>query len=232
MSENAKQRSGPDLAAGVAVTDIADGAMLQGHVGEEAVLVVDSGHFPSSARKMIAHLKSVTSKPVKFLVNTHWHQDHVMGNIAFRREWPDVEILAHPFTAKELAKPENGAEYAKNLQQQLPGAIEQVRGILLSGKMPNGNALTETQRENLTEMTTAFAVSVRARNLFRFAVLGFSSSLLELFRHACGGERSSRRGARHASRRRARTPETRNDTLGGGCDLVLGAWTPRATAST
>jgi hypothetical protein len=38
MSENAKQRSGPDLAAGVAVTDIADGVMLQGQVGEEMVL--------------------------------------------------------------------------------------------------------------------------------------------------------------------------------------------------
>ncbi|HEY1361815.1 MAG TPA: FAD-dependent oxidoreductase [Xanthobacteraceae bacterium] len=43
MSENAKQRSGPDLVAGVAVTDIADGAMLQGHVGEEAVLLARRG---------------------------------------------------------------------------------------------------------------------------------------------------------------------------------------------
>ena len=43
MSENAKQRSGPDLAAGVAITDIADGVMLQGHVGEEAVLLARRG---------------------------------------------------------------------------------------------------------------------------------------------------------------------------------------------
>src|SRR4030095_17146669 len=43
MSENAKQMSGPDLAAGVAITDIADGAMLQGHVGEEAVLLARRG---------------------------------------------------------------------------------------------------------------------------------------------------------------------------------------------
>jgi glyoxylase-like metal-dependent hydrolase (beta-lactamase superfamily II) len=130
-------------------------------IGEEAVLVVDSGHFPSSARKMIAHLKGVTSKPVKFLVNTHWHQDHVMGNIAFLREWPKVEILAHPFTVKELEKPENGKAYAENLQQQLPGAMEQLRGILASGKLPNGNALSETQRENFQEMVAAFTVSIR-----------------------------------------------------------------------
>jgi NADPH-dependent 2,4-dienoyl-CoA reductase/sulfur reductase-like enzyme/nitrite reductase/ring-hydroxylating ferredoxin subunit len=43
MSENAKQRSGPDLAAGVAITEIADGAMLEGHVGEEAVLLARRG---------------------------------------------------------------------------------------------------------------------------------------------------------------------------------------------
>jgi hypothetical protein len=43
MSENAKPTSGPDLAAGVAITDIADGVMLQGHVGEEMVLLARSG---------------------------------------------------------------------------------------------------------------------------------------------------------------------------------------------
>jgi apoptosis-inducing factor 3 len=43
MSENAKQMSGPDLAAGVAITDIADGAMLQGYVGEETVLLARRG---------------------------------------------------------------------------------------------------------------------------------------------------------------------------------------------
>ena len=43
MSENAKQPSGPDLATGVAIADIADGAMLQGHVGEEAVLLARRG---------------------------------------------------------------------------------------------------------------------------------------------------------------------------------------------
>src|SRR5262245_41137673 len=43
MTENAKQSPGPDLAAGVAIADIADGAMLQGHVGDEAVLLARRG---------------------------------------------------------------------------------------------------------------------------------------------------------------------------------------------
>lgn len=43
MSEDAKQPSGPDLASGLAIADLADGAMLQGHVGEEAVLLARRG---------------------------------------------------------------------------------------------------------------------------------------------------------------------------------------------
>ena len=43
MSEDAKTPSGPDLAAGIAFDDLADGAMLQGHVGEDAVLLARRG---------------------------------------------------------------------------------------------------------------------------------------------------------------------------------------------
>jgi len=43
MSENAKQPSGRDLAAGIALADLADGALLQGHVGDDAVLLARRG---------------------------------------------------------------------------------------------------------------------------------------------------------------------------------------------
>src|SRR5262245_15894984 len=43
MSEEAKQPTGPDLAEGVPIADLADGAILQGHVGEDAVLLVRRG---------------------------------------------------------------------------------------------------------------------------------------------------------------------------------------------
>ncbi len=130
-------------------------------IGSDSVFIVDAGHFPSSARKMIAHLKSVTQKPVKHLLITHWHQDHVMGAIAFKKEWPNLEILMHPFTAKELAKEENGSRYSADSMKQLPPAIEQLRGILASGKLPNGNAITDAQREDLTERVAAFSASVK-----------------------------------------------------------------------
>jgi glyoxylase-like metal-dependent hydrolase (beta-lactamase superfamily II) len=45
-------------------------------VGDTAVLVVDSDYLPSAAKADIALIRTLTKKPVRFLVNTHWHGDH------------------------------------------------------------------------------------------------------------------------------------------------------------
>lgn len=137
-------------------------------IGEHAVLVVDSGHFPSATRKIIAHLKSVTDKPVRYLVNTHWHQDHIMGNAEFAAAYPGVVILTHPFTAKELAKPENGSAYSKFMTDNLPAAIDALKGAVASGKRRDGSALTEAERERVRERIAAYEASLPEARLMRF----------------------------------------------------------------
>src|SRR4029077_6726782 len=62
-------------------------------IGDDGVLVVDSGHFPSLTRKMIAHSRKKNEKPVRFLVNTHWHPDHLFGNYVYRETYPGVVII-------------------------------------------------------------------------------------------------------------------------------------------
>lgn len=42
-------------------------------IGDREVLVVDSCYLPSSAREDIAQIRQWTNKPVRYLVNTHWH---------------------------------------------------------------------------------------------------------------------------------------------------------------
>src|SRR5436190_24281834 len=49
-------------------------------VGGEAVAVVDSGHHPRLTRAIAAEIRTLTTKPVRYVVNTHWHNDHVSGN--------------------------------------------------------------------------------------------------------------------------------------------------------
>src|SRR5918996_1521336 len=62
-------------------------------VYDQGVLVVDATYLPSRARADIALIRALTDKPVRFLVNTHWHMDHTYGNEAYRNAFPDVVIV-------------------------------------------------------------------------------------------------------------------------------------------
>src|SRR5438046_10186738 len=63
----------------------ATGSMVTGSnnvvvIGNRDVLVVDTGTSPAAARAFIEDLKLVTSKPVRYVVNTHFHYDDTDGN--------------------------------------------------------------------------------------------------------------------------------------------------------
>jgi cyclase len=67
-------------------------------VGPDAVLVVDS-QFRDLAPGIVEKIKSVSDKPIKFLVNTHHHPDHVGGNEVFKRF---AIIVAHDNVRKHM----------------------------------------------------------------------------------------------------------------------------------
>ena len=68
-------------------------------VGESDTLVVDSHVTPAAARALIESLSVITDKPVRYLVNSHYHFDHAHGNQAFPG---NVEIIGHEFTRAKL----------------------------------------------------------------------------------------------------------------------------------
>lgn len=69
-------------------------------VGERDALLVDSHMTPAAAKALQADLPLITDKPIRYIVNTHFHFDHVQGNQVFG---PDVEIIAHEFTRRVIA---------------------------------------------------------------------------------------------------------------------------------
>ena len=68
-------------------------------VGDDGIVVIDD-QFAPLAPKIIHALNGITTKPIKFIINTHYHGDHTGGNEIFAREAP---ILAHDNVRKRLA---------------------------------------------------------------------------------------------------------------------------------
>ena len=63
-------------------------------VGDRDVLVVDTGTSPAAARAFQEDLKAITSKPIRYVVNTHFHYDHTDGNQVYAGK---ADIIAHEY---------------------------------------------------------------------------------------------------------------------------------------
>jgi len=70
------------------------GANLVVIVNKDDVVLVDSATSPRAARALMADVKRLTDKPIRTVVNTHWHYDHTDGNSAFG---PEVQIIGHDY---------------------------------------------------------------------------------------------------------------------------------------
>jgi glyoxylase-like metal-dependent hydrolase (beta-lactamase superfamily II) len=123
-------------------------------VGDRDVLVVDSGYLPSSAREDIAQIRQWTDKPVRFLVNTHWHPDHIRGNASYREAFPDIAIIAHPKTL-ELEK---GFDEPNLVRYR--ARLAALKTQAESGKGADGKRLTSVERkETATTLERRTAVA-------------------------------------------------------------------------
>ena len=66
-------------------------------------MVVDTQLRPSWARDLITEIRKVTDKPVRYVINTHWHGDHTLGNQAYVAAFgPDVAFVAQTNTREDL----------------------------------------------------------------------------------------------------------------------------------
>lgn len=112
-------------------------------IGDRQVFVVDSCFLPSAARQDIAQIRQWTDKPVAFVLNTHFHNDHNLGNRAYMDAFPSVTIIAHAETKKDMDLFGPGSE---SREKKTNASLQQ---MLDSGKGPDGKPLSADDKEQL-----------------------------------------------------------------------------------
>jgi len=123
-------------------------------VDQDDVVIVDSHISPESGRAMLAELKTISDKPVKFLINTHFHYDHTNGNQVFP---PAVDIIGHEYTRRRLTGDILQKGMFANLLAALPQQLDTLRTRASVEQDPAAKARLESQ----LRVQTAFAKSVK-----------------------------------------------------------------------
>ena len=98
-------------------------AVLQTHAAviltDDGVVVVDSHSKPSAARAVYKEIQAVTNKPVRKIINTHFHWDHWQGNQAYKQKFPNLEIITSERTRTNLTSSVDGSGGIGYVEKQL-----------------------------------------------------------------------------------------------------------------
>src|SRR5262244_3073246 len=95
---------------------------------DDGVIVVDTHSKPSAARVIVERLREMTSQPVRYVVNTHFHWDHWHGNEVYPAAYPNAEIVTNHLTREAMVK--KGLKRIQDHVRQGPGEIARLRTAL------------------------------------------------------------------------------------------------------
>jgi len=148
---DAGQRQVTKLAEGVySIEHPVSGGNVNGNttviIGDREVFVVDSTFLPSVAREDIAQIRQWTNKPIGYLLNTHFHNDHNNGNRAYLEAFPALAIIAQEETKKDMDLIQPG-----NIER-MPKRLTATIAAFKQGKRPNGQPLTDDEKKEAQEL--------------------------------------------------------------------------------
>ena len=101
-------------------------------VNADDVFLVDTNITPEATRRLVSDIKTLTDKPIRYVVNTHWHYDHADGNQVFG---PEVTIIGHQNERTEILAGVLKNRIALEFQN-LPGQLDNIRKQLAAEQDP------------------------------------------------------------------------------------------------
>jgi glyoxylase-like metal-dependent hydrolase (beta-lactamase superfamily II) len=111
---------------------------------EKGLVVVDAGGSPPSGRAVVAQIRKLSGKPVRFLIYSHYHGDHNLGAGAFRAAWPGVVIISTARTRENMTGPPMAyvQSYAKSYGEMADTAAKEAADPKLPDALRAGWART------------------------------------------------------------------------------------------
>ena len=94
--------------------DIANSAFI---ITKNSVILIDTGSSVEYGEQLKKAIKEITNKPIKYIINTHHHPDHFLGNYAFK----DTKIFATQYTKDDIKN--NGELYISNIVNLVGKAV-------------------------------------------------------------------------------------------------------------
>jgi cyclase len=92
-------------------------------LSSDGVLVFDTNGTPAAAAAVLAELRTLTDRPVRYVVNSHWHWDHWYGTETYLGAFPNLQIVAHEKTRALMMGP--ALEFNRpGLEKDLPGYLK------------------------------------------------------------------------------------------------------------
>jgi cyclase len=107
-------------------------------LSDDGVLVFDANGTPETAETVLAEIRKLTDKPVRYLVNSHWHWDHWGGNQVYLAAFPVLQIITHEKT-RELMLNVEPRWNEKGLKEDLPQFLEGFAKQIADAKAKNAD---------------------------------------------------------------------------------------------
>jgi glyoxylase-like metal-dependent hydrolase (beta-lactamase superfamily II) len=113
--------------------------------GDTDVLVVDTQVSPGGAWALREELKAITPKPIRWVVNSHYHFDHSHGNQIYG---PEVEIIGHEFARQQILAGKSQNSPAREFYVGgIPNTIKNLETRLAEAKDDAARATIQGQLE-------------------------------------------------------------------------------------